>query len=279
MKQESKYTPMTLKEPIAPSARERLGYPTQKPLALLEKIIKASSKKGDVVLDPFCGCGTTIDASEKLGREWIGIDITYLAIDVIEDRMKRYPDARFTIIGKPEDLASATKLAETNKYEFQLYAVGLIDAIPLEKKGSDKGIDGILRVVIPEPKLPSKFKVMRVLVQVKGGEHIKSGDIRDLKGTMQREQSKFGIFITLTEPTKQMKEETVSAGFESSPLGGEKIPRIEILTIKELLENKVMPKVSQVYKVYESYRKAELSDEEIAERGAKLTTEKAKEGK
>lgn len=265
-------------QPIAPSARERLGYPTQKPLALLEKIIKASSNKGDIVLDPFCGCGTTIDASERLGREWIGIDITHLAIDVIKRRMydKYGSSVKIKVIGAPEDFTGAKNLADANKYEFQLWALGLIGARPFGK-GADKGVDGILPIKIPDPKEATGFSVIRVLIQVKGGEHTKSGDIRDLKGSMEREKARFGIFITLEEPTKPMNEEAVSAGFESTPLGGEKIPRIQILTIKELIEDKAKPKVLQAYMLYDAYKSAELSKKEHSERGAKLTKEKAKE--
>src|SRR5438094_2338071 len=141
---------------LAPTAGERLGYQTQKPLALLERIISASSNKGDVVLDPFCGCGTAVHAAQKLGRKWIGIDITCLAISLIESRLKRaFPEAfgeegqrrlQYEVIGTPKDLESARDLARRDKYQFQWWAVSLIDeAQPWQgkRKGADTGIDGI----------------------------------------------------------------------------------------------------------------------------------------
>ena len=133
--------------PIGAQAAERLGYPTQKPVALLERILSVSSKPGDVVLDPFCGCGTTIHAAQKLKRHWIGIDITHLAISLIEKRLKdAFPNIRFDVHGTPKDLDGARALAEADKYQFQWWAVSLVDAVPYagKKKGADTGIDGWL---------------------------------------------------------------------------------------------------------------------------------------
>lgn len=256
---------------VKQNSREALGYQTQKPLALLERIIKASSNKGDIVLDPFCGCGTTIAASEKLGREWIGIDITHLAINLIKDRIyglyKKLPNVDFEVVGEPKDVAGARDLALRDKYQFQWWAEGLVGGRPKEKKkGADKGIDGILYLDNPN----NRANKIQVLISVKGGEHIKSGDIRDLKGTMQREGAKFGLFITLEEPTKPMKEEAASSGFETSPLGTDRIPKIQIITIKELLEDKIKPKFLQINEMNISYKKAEPEKKEPKEKLRKL---------
>ena len=217
---------------------EKLGYPTQKPLGLLERIIQASSNPGDVVLDPFCGCGTAIAAAEKLGRQWIGIDITYLSINLIENRMKRmFPGLQFEVVGKPKDLASARNLAERDRYQFQWWALSLIGAKPLGgtelggkgKKGSDKGIDGVINY-IDSPKQELK----RVLVQVKSG-HVNSATIRDLRGVIQREEAEIGVLITLEAPSRDMLTEAASAGYYDSPFWEKSYPRLQILTIEALL--------------------------------------------
>lgn len=243
--------------------KEWLGYATQKPLGLLERIVKTSSKDGDVILDPFCGCGTTIDAVEKINaethsnRKWIGIDITHLAINLIKrriaDKYHKLPNVDFEVIGEPKDLKGAEDLAQNDRYQFEWWALSLVDARPIndKKKGSDRGIDGIIYLLDPNSQTTKT-----VLVQVKSG-HVKSGDIRDFKGTLEREKAKFGIFITLEEPTKDMKEEAITYGFEESPLDHEQIQKIQILTIKELLEG-VRPKVLFVNI---SYKKAEKNKE------------------
>jgi site-specific DNA-methyltransferase (adenine-specific) len=228
--------------PINSQAAERLGYPTQKPLALLERIIQASSNPGDTVLDPFCGCGTAIAAAEKLGRSWIGIDITYLAITLIEGRMKKmYPGIQFAVTGKPADLASAKDLAARDRYQFQWWALSLIHAKPASspslqgreqgvgKKGKDQGIDGIINYIDD-----AKQTLKRVIVQVKSG-HVKSGDIRDLVGVLKREQSEIGVFITLEPPSKDMITEAASAGHYKSDFWGKTYPRLQIITIEQLL--------------------------------------------
>ena len=217
---------------------ELLGYPTQKPLALLERIINVSSNPGDVVLDPFCGCGTAIAAAQKLGRTWIGIDITHLAVALIKYRMTdMFPGVTFTIVGEPQDIGSARQLALDDKYQFQWWALSLIKARPLGgqegskkgKKGSDKGIDGVIAFFDD-----NTDKAKRVLVQVKGG-HVKSGDIRDLVGTLEREKAQLGVFITLEDPTQPMTTEAAAAGFYRSPGWGQDYPRVQILTIAQLL--------------------------------------------
>lgn len=228
---------------------ERLGYPTQKPLTLLARIIQASSNEGDVVLDPFCGCGTAIVAAEKLKRRWIGIDITHLSISLMKYRLKDSFDLvekkDYAVAGEPESIGGARQLAKDDRYQFQWWALSLVQAKPLGgegggregKKGSDKGIDGVINFI------NEKGKTERVLIQVKSG-HVKSGDIRDLRGAVEREDAAIGVFITLEEPSRDMNTEAVSSGFYHSQLWDKDYPRIQILTVEELLNGKVvdMPK-------------------------------------
>ena len=221
------------------SSKERLGYPTQKPLVLLERIVQAGSKPGDVVLDPFCGCGTAIAAAQKLNRKWIGIDITHLSIALQKYRLEAmFPSIKFEVIGEPEDIGAAKKLAQDDRYQFQWWALSLIRAKPLGglegnktgKKGRDKGIDGIINFVDD-----STGKSKRVIVQVKSG-HVKSGDIRDLVGTVQREEAAIGVFITLEPSTRDMRTEAASTGLYHSTGWGKDYSRIQILSIAELLQ-------------------------------------------
>jgi site-specific DNA-methyltransferase (adenine-specific) len=215
-------------------AKERLGYPTQKPLSLLERIIKASSNEGDLVLDPFCGCGTALDAAEKLHRNWIGIDITHIAIRVIKKRLKeRYPDAKFEIIGEPNDLESAKDLALNDRFQFQMWALSLINATPSAKKSADGGIDGFIHNSF----LGTKYKG---IVQVKSGG-VSPSDIRDLNGTMKREKADYSIFITLEKPSRDMKIEALSEGYLDIKYGEEnfgKMLKIQISTIEDLLNDR-----------------------------------------
>ena len=218
-----------------------MGYPTQKPLALLERIIQASSNPGDVVLDPFSGCGTCIAAAQKLGRQWVGIDITHLAIAMHKARLKDMfglePKKDYQIVGEPEDLSGAQQLAREDRYQFQWWALSLIEARPLGgsegsktgKKGADRGIDGAINFLDDR-----KGGVKRALVQVKSG-HVNSAHIRDLKGTLERENAQVGIYITLEAPTREMTIEAASAGFYYSDLWDKDYPRIQILSIEELL--------------------------------------------
>jgi site-specific DNA-methyltransferase (adenine-specific) len=224
--------------PLNSQAAERLGYPTQKPLALLERIISASSNPGDVVLDPFCGCGTAVAAAQKLGRRWIGIDITHLSIALQKYRLEQmYPGITFSVVGEPEDLGAARQLAQDDRYQFQWWALSLVRARPLGgeagskvgKKGSDKGIDGVINFIDD-----ASGKAKRTLVQVKSGK-VKSGDIRDLVGTVTREGAQIGVFLTLEEPSKDMVVEAASAGFYSSPGWGQNYPKMQILTVADLL--------------------------------------------
>ena len=228
--------------PIGQNQAESLGYPTQKPLALLERIIQASSNEGDWVLDPFCGCGTAVAAAQKLNRNWIGIDITHLSISLQKYRLKDAFNIQagkdYEVIGEPQSVASARQLALDDRYQFQWWALSLVGAKPLGgqagskkgKKGKDKGIDGIINFIEA-----GKGKVRRIIVQVKSGK-VKSGDIRDLKGTVEREQAAIGVFITLEAPSKDMNTEAVSTGFYESKGWNMRFAKIQILTIKQLLE-------------------------------------------
>jgi site-specific DNA-methyltransferase (adenine-specific) len=217
-----------------PRGKERLGYETQKPLALLERIIKASSNEGDVVLDPFCGCGTAVIAAQKLNRRWIGIDITHLAITVMRNRLQgSFPGIEFEVIGEPKDFAGACALAQQDRYQFQWWALSLIGAQPLSgerKKGADTGIDGIIYFMDDHGD-----KAKRAVVQVKSG-HVSVKDIKELETVASKDA--FGIFITLTPPTRPMREEAVAAGYYHSMLWNKDYPRIQILTIEELLQGR-----------------------------------------
>jgi site-specific DNA-methyltransferase (adenine-specific) len=220
---------------IPSSSKEALGYETQKPLALLERIIQASSNEGDVVLDPFCGCGTALVAAQKLNRRWIGIDITHLAITLMRKRLHdSFPGIQFEVIGEPVDLASAKALARQDRYQFQWWALGLIKARPLgeKKKGADKGIDGVVQF-IDDP----SGKPKRAVVQVKSG-HVAVNAIRELKAVAAHDA--LGILITLEPPTAPMETEAVSAGFYRSPGWNKNYPKIQILTIEELLHGKAV---------------------------------------
>ncbi|MBA2692931.1 MAG: restriction endonuclease [Rubrobacter sp.] len=224
-------------QPVSSHAAERLGYPTQKPLALLERIINASSNPGDVVLDPFCGCGTAIAAAQKLGRKWIGIDVTHLSIALQKYRLEAmFPGIEFEVRGEPGDVGAARQLALDDRFQFQWWALSLVRAKPLGsksggktgKKGADRGIDGIINF------FDGGGKPKRVLVQVKSGK-VKSGDIRDLVGTVEREGAAIGVFITLENSTRDMRTEAASAGFYRSDGWGQDYPKIQILTTEELL--------------------------------------------
>jgi site-specific DNA-methyltransferase (adenine-specific) len=218
---------------VGNTSGERLGYPTQKPLPLLGRIIQTSSNEGDIVLDPFCGCGTTIHAAQKLNRRWVGIDITHLAIALIERRLNEaFPGIAYDVHGVPKDYAGARDLALRDKHEFQKWIAATIGAQPYKggKKGMDRGIDGYLH--FRDANKNPQFAI----VSVKGGENINSGMVRDLKGTMAREKAALGIFLTLNEPTREMERETASAGIYET--GGMKVSRLQILTAAQIVDNR-----------------------------------------
>jgi adenine specific DNA methylase Mod len=219
--------------PMHNLAAERLGYATQKPITLLERIVTASSKKEDTVLDPFCGCGTTIHAAQKLKREWVGIDITHLAISLIEKRLNdAFPGIKYEVHGTPKDLEGARALAAQDKYQFQWWAVSLVNAIPFggKKKGADSGIDGLIYFK-PEGKTTEK-----AIVSVKGGDNVNVAMVRDLAHVVDREKARIGVFITLADSTGPMRTEAVKAGYYETIYG--KYPKIQILTIAELFAGK-----------------------------------------
>lgn len=249
-------------QPVASQAKERLSYQTQKPLPLLERIINYSTNEADVVLDPFCGCGTALVAAQKLNRRWIGIDITHLAIALMRNRLKDSFGIDAEVVGEPVDLASAKVLAHQDRYQFQWWALSLIKARPLgeKKQGADKGIDGVIQF-IDDP----TGKPKRAMVQVKSG-HAGVNAIRELKAVAAHDA--LGVFITLEPPTGPMQTEAVGAGFYHSPGWNKDYPKIQILTIEELLHGKFvdMPPQTQTSVTFAKAQK-------IAEKeGEQLTT-------
>ncbi|WP_189069368.1 DNA methyltransferase, partial [Deinococcus radiotolerans] len=226
--------------PLSAHALERLGYPTQKPVSLLERILSASSNPGDVVLDPFCGCGTTISAAEKLGRQWIGIDSTHLSVGLIKARLKRdfdlLPKQDYQEHGTPSDLAAAQYFAEQDPFQFQFWIVGEIGAQAFGgmgdsrkgKKGGDTGIDGQLFF-----RTPDGVKIERAIVSVKAGRNLNPAMVRDLRGTVEREKAAIGVLLLAHEPTRGMLQEAASAGVYS--WGGRVYPKLQLLTVAQLL--------------------------------------------
>jgi DNA modification methylase len=227
-------------------SKEWLGYQTQKPFALLERIISASTSPGDLVLDPFCGCGTAIEAAAALGRRWIGIDITVLALDVVERRLNRWRGLRrdidYQVTGIPRDLISAKRLFDESPHQFQLWALTLVDAQPREggKKGADAGVDGVIYFQ------DTATSTGKAVVSVKGGENVGPSMIRDLIGTVENERAAAGVFVTMTSPTRKMEEAAHSQ--ELAEAGGRYIPRIQICTIADLLRRQ-KPELPPVYDV------------------------------
>ena len=234
--------------PIGAHAKERLGYPTQKPVALLERIIRASSNEGDVVLDPFCGCGTAIAAAHKLKRKWIGIDITHLSVSLqkyrLLDMFELVSGTDYEVIGEPTTAAGARELATDSanegRYQFEWWALSLVGAKPVGgqagsrkgRKGADQGIDGVINFFEQDEK--GKPKPRKVIAQVKSGA-VKSGDIRDLKGVLEREKAAIGVFITLENPTQPMNKEALAAGWYESDFWQKRYRKLQILTISDLL--------------------------------------------
>ena len=217
--------------PIASQAKERLGYPTQKPVSLLERIIAASSNPGDVVLDPFCGCGTTLHAAAKLDRKWIGIDVTHLAIALIRRRLNEaFPALMFKTVGIPKDADGARALALADKYEFQKWALSMIDAQPYKggKKGGDGGVDGYLYFK------PDGKKTEKAIVSVKGGQSLTPAMVKDLIVTVDQEGAKMGVFLTLSAPTKGMITQAAAAGIYKTEYGS--FPKIQIVTVAQLFQ-------------------------------------------
>ena len=259
-------------QPLSVNAKERLGYPTQKPLALLERIIRASSNPGDVVLDPFCGCGTAIDAAHSLGRRWLGIDVTHLSVALMKYRLQDRHGLRaghdYRVIGEPQDLAGARNLAEQEhdgRYQFQWWALSLIGARPLGsqgsgrkgRKGADGGVDGLIHF------LDEHKRTQRVVVQVKSGK-VSRPDIGDLRGLLDGGAA-IGVFITLEPPTGPMQQEAFGAGYYESEMWG-RFPRIQILTIEQLLSGATVEMPAQ----HGTFRQAPRAPEQRDEQGRLL---------
>ncbi|MGH7812992.1 MAG: DNA methyltransferase [Candidatus Binataceae bacterium] len=225
---------------------ERLGYPTQKPVALLERIINASSNEGDVVLDPFCGCGTALHAAQKLNRRWIGIDITHLAIGLIRNRLDtafKGKGIEYEVKGVPADAEGARKLAETDPYQFQWWALPLIGARAVAngepkkkegKKGMDRGIDGVIRFLDN----PSAARSNRIIVSVKAGKNLGPWMVRDLRGTIEREGAPIGVLLSMYDPSAEMRAEAAKAGVWHSDSWGRDYPRIQLITIADAFAGK-----------------------------------------
>jgi len=220
--------------PINSQAQERLGYPTQKPEALLERIIEASSDEGDLVLDPFCGCGTAIAVAHRLKRRWAGIDITHLAVNLMKHRLLSTfgegVKAEYDVVGEPVDVSGAHQLAADDPYQFQWWALGLVGARPVEqKKGADKGVDGRIYFHEGDP-----TDVKQIILSVKAGANLHRNMVHELRGVVEREGAQMGVLLTMEAPTKPMREEAASAGFYQSPWGTH--PRIQLFTVAALLD-------------------------------------------
>jgi DNA modification methylase len=234
---------------------EKVRYPTQKPEKLLERIIKASSNEGDLILDPFCGCGTTVAVAERLGRRWIGIDITYLAIDVISKRLAKSgikENVHFVIDGAPKDVYSAKKLAEKDPFQFQIWCISKLNATPSETKSADRGVDGIINFYDPS----ERSGVGKAIIQVKATENVNPQMVRELKGTLENQGADFGILITFKKPTPGMIKE--AEGYFI--FGEQKIPKIQFLTVEDLF-NKVIPVELPHSYLFEPYKKPVINKE------------------
>ena len=233
-------------------------YPTQKPQPLLERIIESSTNEGQVVLDPFCGGGTTIIAAHGLGRRWLGIDITHVAIGLVKHRLKdSFPNQKisYAVVGEPVSLPDAQALAKQARDQFEAWALGMVGARVAEKKpGADKGIDG--RLTFHDENDASITK--SIILSVKSG-HIPANHIRELRGVIERESAAIGVLLTLEPPTKPMLREAADAGFYKSPWKGGKHPRIQIITIAELLAGKAIDypqtRATVTYKKAERFRR------------------------
>lgn len=221
---------------LGSTSPERLGYPTQKPLALLERILQSSSEPGDVILDPFCGCGTAIDAAQKLDRRWLGIDVTYIAVDLIRKRLRHtYGDdieSTYDVLGIPRDRAGAFALFSQSPFDFERWAVSLVNAQPNEKQVGDRGIDGVARFFLDG----TGKNLGRILVSVKGGKSIGPQFVRDLLGTVETQKAEMGVLITMAEPTRGIIDAVNHAGSYTHPANGQKFPKVQVITIDQLVK-------------------------------------------
>jgi DNA modification methylase len=211
---------------IAAIGRERTGYPTQKPETLLERIIRSSSHEGDLVLDPFCGCGTAIAVAERLNRRWMGIDITHLALNLVRERLK---GAAFEVRGEPTDLRGARELAREDPAQFQWWILGRVGARPgAHGKEREGGIAGEITL----PGASSAAGQGRVVISVKSGA-LGAATVRELRALASRHDASIGVLLTLHEPTAAMLAEAARAGYHASSTG--RHPRMQILTAEEIL--------------------------------------------
>ncbi|MEU8172208.1 DNA methyltransferase [Microbispora hainanensis] len=247
--------------PINSRAAERLGYPTQKPLALLDRILAASSNPGDVVLDPFAGCGTSVDSAQKNGRRWIGIDITTLAVDLIDARLRHtygeWITVSYEIRGIPRDMAGARALFARSPFEFERWCVMTVDGQPNDKRSGDKGVDGVIRIP-----LDGRGGSDRVIVSVKGGA-INPSHVRDLIGTVSSQRAAMGVLITLREPTVGMIDAARHSGVYAWPMNGRKYPKVQILTVRELLQGKRPEMPPTLLPYFQAERRYEEVDQSV----------------
>jgi len=248
--------------PLQASSAERLGYPTQKPLGLIERIIAASSGEGDLVLDPFCGCGTTVDAAQRLNRRWVGVDVTYIAIDLIEKRLRHTfgDDIRGTyeVDGIPRDAGAAQALFERSPFDFERWAVSLVSGQPNQRQVGDRGIDGVARF-----HTDARDGIGRMLVSVKGGRQVGPQFVRDLLGTVETQRAEMGLLITMTEPTRGMRDAADHAGNYRWPVNDQTFPRVQINTIAELLDGK-LPKMPPPLLPYIAASRRRASADQLA---------------
>lgn len=248
-------------DPINSRAAERLGYPTQKPLLLLERIVVIGSDKGDLVLDPFCGCGTAIDAAQKLGRRWIGIDVTTLAVDLVDARLRHTYGEKirgtYEIRGIPRDLAGAVALFHHSPFEFERWCVMLLDGQPNEKQVGDKGIDGVIRFPL------DRKNSDRILVSVKGGSH-NPGHVRDLLGTVQAQNAAMGVFVCMQKLTKGMVDAANHSGVYIYPVNGQRFPKVQIITVEELLSGKRPSMPNALLPYFQAQRRYDTGTEQLA---------------
>ena len=232
--------------PVSSAAGERMGYPTQKPLSLLERIVKASSNEGDVVLDPFCGCGTAVIAAEKLNRKWIGIDVTHLAVSLIEKRLNDSFGIKPEIVGIPQSLDAARKLAEADKFQFELWAISLIPKLHSnEKQVGDKGVDGRGQIMVGVDE-NGKPKYEKIIASVKGGKHVAPSMVLELVGSVTNERAAFGILICMGKPTAKMEEAAAGGGLYTTPLG-ERYQKVQIYTIEDYSSGRKFVGLSTIF--------------------------------
>jgi hypothetical protein len=226
--------------PVNPQAKERLGYPTQKPVALLERIIASSTNVGDVVLDPFCGCATTIEAAHKLNRKWIGIDIAIHAIKRVAavrlaDRLGLVEGVDFVVEGIPQTVEGAQDLWTRDKHQFQKWAIEQVDGFVTTKKTDDGGIDGRLYFSVP-----GQVELESMVIEVKGGKNVNKENVRSLRGTVERDEAQMAGLIVLHElgdrQRKNFHTEMGEAGFLD--INGVMYPRMQMLTVAEILAGK-----------------------------------------